>query len=279
VRGYYYFCRPGTPHYPDWHFFGSRNWHKGDGTPDPLFGETSGSRQTWRNGSFATTFPDARRVGDQGCIELGTGRHSPPTSLIAGVDARCWEVRPPWGGLALGGSGTFEVVMPLPVGTLQTPGIIPIPAPGTVIMSFAGFNGRIDATLSSDFVQTIFLTPLDRRLYRVTAAFSFAAHPVAAVAGSDSVVLKVVDALTNNGWAESQASFVVNPLHTQQVLGNAYVELNTTIVLDPAVWPAGLALVLQAGSTVAGDITLLENPFGGFVDVAVFTVEDLGPVL
>ncbi len=104
VRGYYYFCDPGTPHYPDWHYFGSRNWHQGDGTPWPALGEVETIAQQWRDGSFPTTKPDARRIGTQPCIE-GTGQDDiQPGPLIAGVDARCWQVAPPWGGLAAGGS-------------------------------------------------------------------------------------------------------------------------------------------------------------------------------
>jgi hypothetical protein len=110
VKGYYYFSPLGTPHYPDWHYFGSRNWHQGDGTPEPEFGELAGIRQKWRNGSFPTTPPDVIRIGEQSCIESGSPADNPPPALIAGVDIRCWKIKPPWGGLAGGGLGRFAVI-------------------------------------------------------------------------------------------------------------------------------------------------------------------------
>jgi hypothetical protein len=111
VRGYFYFCDENTPHYPDWSFFGSRNWHKGDGTPIPPFGEKETVRQTWRDGSFPTIQPDKVRIGTQDCIEVGTMPETPPAALIAGVDIRCWQKRPPWGGLKGGGQALKQGVL------------------------------------------------------------------------------------------------------------------------------------------------------------------------
>jgi len=107
VKGYFYFCDEKAPHYPEWHFFGSRNWHQNDGTPEPDFGETASAQQIWRDGSFATLFPDPVLVGTQACIELGIGEGGPGPTLIAGVDVRCWKNPPPWGGLAGGGASSF----------------------------------------------------------------------------------------------------------------------------------------------------------------------------
>ncbi len=108
VRGYYFFCDPGTPHYPDWSYFGSRNWHAHDGTPDPTFGEKAGVRQRWRNGSFPIGKPDALLLGTQQCIEDGIdgAEHgvTPGTVFYFGVDLRCWRERPLFGGLAGGGA-------------------------------------------------------------------------------------------------------------------------------------------------------------------------------
>lgn len=103
MDGYFYFCDPGTPHYNDWHYFGSRNWHENDGTPEPQFGEQPVT-QRWRNGSFPVAKPPAVRIGRQDCIELGNDVDPPaPRTLIFGVDSRCWPVPPIGGGLALGG--------------------------------------------------------------------------------------------------------------------------------------------------------------------------------
>lgn len=106
IRGYYYFCDVGTPHYPNWHYFGSRNWHHNDGTPNPPFGETATAVQEWRNGSFPVKKPPAVLIGDQGCIELGAHVGGQPKSLLFGIDVRCWPTVPPFGGgLLLGGQG------------------------------------------------------------------------------------------------------------------------------------------------------------------------------
>ena len=102
-KGYFFFAPEGTPHYPGWSYFGSRNWHKGDGTDWPDFGELEHARQAWRDGSFPTTPPDAKLIGNQECIEFGNTSDTAPAALIAGVNISCWEKRPPWGGLVAGG--------------------------------------------------------------------------------------------------------------------------------------------------------------------------------
>ena len=102
-KGYFFFAPEGTPHYPGWSYFGSRNWHKGDGTDWPDFGELENTRQVWRDGSFPTTPPDAKLIGTQQCIEFGNTSDTAPAALIAGVNISCWEKRPPWGGLVAGG--------------------------------------------------------------------------------------------------------------------------------------------------------------------------------
>lgn len=95
MEGYYYF-HDEAPHYNDWHYFGSRNWHRNDGSPEPFFGETAAARQRWRNGSFIVPFPDAMRVGQQGCIDgsENVGAEPLPSLLVLGVDSRCWRTRP-----------------------------------------------------------------------------------------------------------------------------------------------------------------------------------------
>jgi len=103
-KGYFFFAPEGTPHYPGWSYFGSRNWHKGDGTDWPDFGELENTRQVWRDGSFPTTPPDAKLIGSQECIEFGNTSDSPAAALIAGINIGCWAKRPPWGGLVGGGA-------------------------------------------------------------------------------------------------------------------------------------------------------------------------------
>ena len=107
VAGEFFFCPPGTPHYGDWHYFGSRNWHKGDATPWPDFGETEDAKQAYRNGSFPVQHPDPILIGDQQCLEVGFSEHEAPASYLFGVPTRCWRDLPHSGGLAGGGVGIF----------------------------------------------------------------------------------------------------------------------------------------------------------------------------
>lgn len=106
VKGYYYFSPLGTPHYPGLHYFGSKNWRKGDGTPEPDFGERDNAKQVWRDGTLPVTPPPARLLGTQRCIESGINGQNEPVILIAGINRRCWDSPPPWGGLGLGGLST-----------------------------------------------------------------------------------------------------------------------------------------------------------------------------
>jgi len=73
VTGYFYFADAGTPFLPGWSWLGSRNWHDGDGTAWPVFGEKESTSQIWRNGSFAGERPIARSLGEEGCLEKETG--------------------------------------------------------------------------------------------------------------------------------------------------------------------------------------------------------------
>jgi hypothetical protein len=104
VRGYYYFCGEDQPFYPGWSFFGSRNWHKGDGTPWPEFGELENVKQKWRDGSFATTQPALVTIGSGPQIAGDLpGPPDRPTQLVAGVDIRCWIPPYKWANPAAGG--------------------------------------------------------------------------------------------------------------------------------------------------------------------------------
>lgn len=103
VPGYYYFNDKAPP-FPGWTFFGSRNWHRGDGSPWPEFGEMEDAKQVWRNGSFGTRFPELVTIGTpaelQGDVQIFTPA---PTLFNLGVDVRCWPSGVPWSAQALGG--------------------------------------------------------------------------------------------------------------------------------------------------------------------------------
>jgi hypothetical protein len=92
VEGHYRFAPPGSPYYPDWHFLGSRNWHQGDRTPWPEFGELESAKQIWENGSVVEQ-PPIELVGEQACFgSTLTGVIGQPwQGAIDGVDARCWQ--------------------------------------------------------------------------------------------------------------------------------------------------------------------------------------------
>jgi hypothetical protein len=96
VRGYYFFA-DGRPPYPGWSWFGSRNWHKGDGSPWPEFGELENAKQTWRDGSFPTRPPATIAIGTAAAIAGDEAcRAGAPPALNAGVDVRCWPGGVPW---------------------------------------------------------------------------------------------------------------------------------------------------------------------------------------
>jgi len=97
VPGRYFWSAEGAPLYPDWHYIGSRNWHAGDGSPWPEFGELETAKQSWRNGALGQIFPNAVNVGDGSCI--GSDRVGPiltaPIGLAGGVDRRCYSIPMP----------------------------------------------------------------------------------------------------------------------------------------------------------------------------------------
>jgi hypothetical protein len=104
VRGYYYFSAPGAPFYPGWSFFGSRNWHKGDGTSWPEFGELENTKQKWRDGSFGTTRPDYVTIGTAAQIDGDDARQPPaPAGSLFGVPYGCWPRGVPFPGPGQGG--------------------------------------------------------------------------------------------------------------------------------------------------------------------------------
>jgi len=97
VPGRYFWSAEGAPLYPDWHYIGSRNWHAGDGSPWPEFGELETAKQSWRNGALGQILPEAVNVGDGSCIgaDLIGPILSPPIGLAMGVDRRCYLVEMP----------------------------------------------------------------------------------------------------------------------------------------------------------------------------------------
>jgi len=68
VPGRFFFAPPDAKFYQDWNYFGSRNWHEGDGTPWPVYGERESVKQGWDAGGFPVRPPDAAVIGKPACI-------------------------------------------------------------------------------------------------------------------------------------------------------------------------------------------------------------------
>ena len=88
----YVFADVNTPWYPDWHYLGSRNWHKGDGTPWPTYGEMETTPQRWTNGQRLVDVP-LTLIGTQSVFgsTLPGIIGEPFQGTIDGFDARCWR--------------------------------------------------------------------------------------------------------------------------------------------------------------------------------------------
>lgn len=89
VEGYFYFADD-APVLSSPHWFGSRNWHKGDGSPWPHYGETR-ARHHWRDGSFAGQIPPARLVGTEAAL-AGDAPCPPVGMSLFGLPVLCWGV-------------------------------------------------------------------------------------------------------------------------------------------------------------------------------------------
>lgn len=91
VRGYYFF-NDEAPEYQGWTYLGSRNWHAGDGTEWPPYGELEGVRQRYRKGEFLLPLPEARLLNPStkepseviDCAPIDV-----PTFL--GIPLTCWS--------------------------------------------------------------------------------------------------------------------------------------------------------------------------------------------
>lgn len=90
VAGYYYFSDEGTPFLPGWSWLGSRNWHDGDGSPWPAFGEKESSGQAYRKGTFAGERPLPISLGEEFCLEQETGIEFTPLAWRGGLPVRCF---------------------------------------------------------------------------------------------------------------------------------------------------------------------------------------------
>ena len=91
IPGYFYFNDDAEP-YPGLTYFGSRNWHAGDGTPWPDFGEREDTQQVWRNGSFAISKPLVKILGTAEQVEGEADCPEQTWQLLHGVPAPCWEL-------------------------------------------------------------------------------------------------------------------------------------------------------------------------------------------
>lgn len=92
IGGRYFWSAEDAQPFPGFHLLGSRNWHWGDRTEWPEFGETETARQKWVNGSIPLELPNQTLIGEG--QQLGSelsGITSPaPVGLVAGIDRRCY---------------------------------------------------------------------------------------------------------------------------------------------------------------------------------------------
>ncbi len=95
VAGYFYF-NDDAECYDGLTYFGSRNWHAGDGTPWPEYGEIEGAKQRWRNGSFVGRRPAAVRVGTADQVEGLAPMPGPTDAGTWGLPMACWPEGPPY---------------------------------------------------------------------------------------------------------------------------------------------------------------------------------------
>lgn len=93
VPGRFYF-NDGAEPYPHLHYFGSANWHRGDGTEWPAYGEIDQAARPWHNGSFAPPPPPAQPA-------------IPPEDQLGGDD----QVQ----GVVPAGPATWELVQGVPL--------------------------------------------------------------------------------------------------------------------------------------------------------------------
>jgi hypothetical protein len=94
TAGRFYFSPPGTPHYPGFHNFGSRNWTSDERDPPPALGETDQSPRPYDKGTQTTGSIPVVVVGDPVCVEMGDTlplpNFNPPRTFAGGIDSRCW---------------------------------------------------------------------------------------------------------------------------------------------------------------------------------------------
>lgn len=91
VAGYFYFADEGTPFLPGWSFLGTRNWHAGDGSSWPTYGEKENTNQIWRGGSFAGEKPLPIAIGEEFCLEQEMGIEFTPIAWRGGLPVRCFR--------------------------------------------------------------------------------------------------------------------------------------------------------------------------------------------
>lgn len=186
VEGQFYFSPEGTPFLPDLSWLGSRNWHSGDGTPWPEFGEIESARQTWRNGAWPGPGnpPLPKRIGEVGCLEA----EAPELVQITwrgGLPATCFvEDQDMPIGMIVGYAGSV-----LPPGWLDCDGA----AVSRV------FYGELFAAIGTtwgvgDGVNTFNLPDLrSRTIFGVGQGVGLSAYALASQGGEESHVLTVAE--------------------------------------------------------------------------------------
>lgn len=96
VRGRYYRAPAGTPVYPGFHRYGSRNWYDSNWRVEQTPGEQLTAKQTWDPGAPPQRLPLAVLRGSATCIANGAdvGQARTAADFIDGFLSSCWQLTP-----------------------------------------------------------------------------------------------------------------------------------------------------------------------------------------
>lgn len=71
TKGRYVFSPPGTPFFPKFHLFGSRNWTQAPDQERTVLGESREAVHKWSDGAWPIPFPLAQQIGSDDCLSKG----------------------------------------------------------------------------------------------------------------------------------------------------------------------------------------------------------------
>lgn len=104
--GRYYFVPENTPHFPNLHILGSRNWVSDERDPIPELGEWEGS-QLWFNGLAPRPLPLPILVGSADCLRHGERLPDPAAEVVP--DNTCNAYPPGCYGITQGQRAAYDI--------------------------------------------------------------------------------------------------------------------------------------------------------------------------